>query len=321
MSCLAIHSRTIGSIQGNKGTIMLDIQWLNTFAVLARVEHFGKAALALQMTQPNVSLQIKQLEKTTGVKLIERKPFVLTYAGRRLLDTADKIISELENCQSDLNAINEQSQGSLTIAASDTISRLLLIAPFQLFSEEFPGIDLSLQNTTSAQATELVKSAKVDLGFVMAQKNSLPLHFTELHQVKWCAYGHGLDRWQKGLEKTSEPENILIDPVPTLIVLGHETRTRGIIDAALPLLGLRHYRVMEVGSVDAQIEWAEAGFGVAIVPEYSLQQKENIIAPITPLLNFPTTSLGYIVRQNQILSRATKRLLKWVAAEVSSFRS
>lgn len=312
---------TIGCRTAEDGTIMLDIQWLNTFAVLARVEHFGKAAIALHMTQPNVSLQIKQLEKMTGVKLLERSPFVLTYAGRRLLDSADKIISELQHCQSDLNAINELSQGSLTIAASDTISRLLLISPFQLFREEFPGIDLSLQNTTSAQATELVLNAKVDLGFVMSQKSSLPLHFSELAQVKWCAFGYGLERWQKGLEKRSESESTVADAVPTLILLGHETRTRGIIDAALPLLGLPHYRVMEVGSVDAQIEWAEAGFGVAIVPEFSLLPRGKVTAPVTLLLDFPTTSLGYIVRQNQVLSRATKRLLSWVGAEVASFRS
>ncbi len=296
---------------------MLDIQWLNTFAVLARVEHFGKAAIALHMTQPNVSLQIKQLEKMTGIKLIERKPFVLTYAGRRLLDSADKIISELQNCQSDLNAINELSQGSLTIAASDAISRLLLIAPFQLFRLEFPGIDLTLLNTTSAQATELVSSAKVDLGFVMAQKDSLPLHFKELQQVQWCAYGHGLASWQMGLDKMDDPDSPTADSGPTLILLGHETRTRGIIDASLPLLELPHYRVMEVGSVDAQIEWAEAGFGVAIVPEYALLSKGDTTVPTTSLPDFPTTSLGYIVRQNQVLSRAIKQLLNWVAAEAN----
>ena len=46
------------------------------------------------------------------------------------------------------------------------------------------------------QAADLVRAGKADLGFVMAQKRSEPLFYTELQQVTWCALGHGLARWQ-----------------------------------------------------------------------------------------------------------------------------
>ncbi|HIF9324691.1 TPA: LysR family transcriptional regulator [Photobacterium damselae] len=300
---------------------MLDLNWLNTFVTLAKYKHFGKTAIALHMTQPNVSLQIKQLEQVTRVKLIERNPFRLTQAGERLLASAENALMELQICQADLNAINELNQGTLSIAASDIISRLLLIGPFQSFRKEFPGIDLSLFNTTSSQAAELVKSAKADLGFVIAQKESQPLHFTELRQVKWCALGNGLQQWQalaenKEIITMSIEEEILTADEPTLILLGHDTRTRDLIDLALPSLNLPKYRIMEVGSVDAQIDWAEAGFGVAIIPAFSVHSKLDLKTKITPLPDFPTTSLGYIVRQNQVLSRAIKQLLGWVDQEI-----
>lgn len=195
---------------------MLDINWLNTFVTLAQLEHFGKTASALHMTQPNVSLHIKQLEQSTRVKLIERNPFRLTQAGERLLKSAQQTLQELQICQADLNAINDLCQGTVSIAASDIISRLLLIKPFQSFKREFPGIDLSLFNTTSTQAAELVKSAKADLGFVIAQKESQPLHFTELRQVRWCALGDGLARWQKkAMDNAALPD----DELPTLFYL------------------------------------------------------------------------------------------------------
>ncbi|PSW22193.1 LysR family transcriptional regulator [Photobacterium sanctipauli] len=294
---------------------MLDLNWLNTFVTLARLEHFGKTATELHMTQPNVSLHIKQLEQTTRVKLIERNPFRLTQAGERLLLSAKRSLQELQVCQADLNALNDMHQGTVSIAASDIISRLLLIKPFQSFKHEFPGIDLSLFNTTSSQAAELVKSAKADLGFVIAQKESQPLHFTELRQVKWCALGEGLEKWQRLAKQSKEPKK---GEEPTLILLGHDTRTRDLIDLALPSLNLPKYRVMEVGSVDAQIDWAEAGFGIAIVPAFSLHPKLNLTSAITPLPDFPTTSLGYIVRQNQVLSRAIKQLLQWVSEEIAN---
>ncbi|EGQ9299648.1 LysR family transcriptional regulator [Vibrio vulnificus] len=280
---------------------MLDLNWLKTFITLAEVKHFGKTANKLHMTQPNVSLHIKQLEQTTKAKLIERNPVQLTPAGRRLLKSAKLMLNELQICQSDLNAINELTQGTLSIAASDIVSRLLLIEPFQRFKNDYPGIDLALFNTTSSQAVELVKSARADIGFVIAQKESQPLHFTPLTQIKWCAFGDDL------LDKAWE-----VQDKPTLILLGHDTRTRELIDASLPKLHLPRFRVMEVGSVEAQIDWAEAGFGTAIVPDFSLHTKTTLSRKVTHLEDFPATDFGYIVRQNQVLSKAAKQLLGWV---------
>ncbi|MEF1165459.1 LysR substrate-binding domain-containing protein, partial [Vibrio parahaemolyticus] len=117
-----------------------------------------------------------------------RNPVQLTQAGKRLLATAQRMLNELQICQSDLNAINDLTQGTLSIAASDIVSRLLLIKPFQQFKSEYPGIDLALFNTTSSQAVDLVKSARADIGFVIAQKESQPLHFTPLTQIHWCAF-------------------------------------------------------------------------------------------------------------------------------------
>ena len=98
---------------------MLDLNWLKTFVTLAEVKHFGKTAAELHMTQPNVSLHIKQLEQNTKAKLIERNPVQLTPAGKRLLKSAKAMLGELQICQADLNAINELTQGTLSIAASD----------------------------------------------------------------------------------------------------------------------------------------------------------------------------------------------------------
>ncbi|TCN09278.1 LysR family transcriptional regulator [Vibrio crassostreae] len=284
---------------------MLDINLLKTFVTLAEYKHFGKAANALHMTQPNVSLHLKQLEQQTRIKLIERSPFQLTQAGERLLETSQRTLLELQICQADLNAINDLKIGTLTIAVSDIISRFLLIRPFQKFKAQYPGIDLTLLNTTSSQASSLVKNAQADIGFVIAkEQHNESLYFTKLQDLSWCALGDGLDIQDSDAELT-------------LILLGHDTRTRDFIDEGLPSLNLPNHRVMEVGSVDAQIDWAEAGFGVAIIPEFAISTKQHLKSKVTPLTNFSSTSLGYIVRQNQVLSKATKQLLGWVNDEIT----
>ncbi|MCK8080505.1 LysR family transcriptional regulator [Vibrio sp. 1CM24A] len=289
--------------------MMLDINLLKTFVTLAEYKHFGKAANALHMTQPNVSLHLKQLEQQTRIKLIERSPFQLTQAGERLLETSERTLLELQICQADLNAINDLKIGTLTIAVSDIISRFLLIRPFQKFKAQYPGIDLTLLNTTSSQASSLVKNAQADIGFVIAkEQHNESLYFTKLQELSWCALGDGFDIQDSDAELS-------------LILLGHDTRTRDFIDEGLPSLNLPSYRVMEVGSVDAQIDWAEAGFGVAIVPEFAVSTKHHLNSKVTPLTNFSSTSLGYIVRQNQVLSKATKQLLGWVNDEIISLQS
>ncbi|MEZ8610807.1 LysR family transcriptional regulator [Vibrio sp. 10N.222.51.C8] len=289
--------------------MMLDINLLKTFVTLAEYKHFGKAANALHMTQPNVSLHLKQLEQQTRIRLIERSPFQLTQAGQRLLETSQRTLLELQICQADLNAINDLKIGTLTIAVSDIISRFLLIRPFQKFKAQYPGIDLTLLNTTSSQASNLVKNAQADIGFVIAkEQHNESLYFTKLQELSWCALGDGVDIRDSDAELT-------------LILLGHDTRTRDFIDEGLPSLNLPNYRVMEVGSVDAQIDWAEAGFGVAIVPEFAVSTKQHLHSKVTPLTNFSSTSLGYIVRQNQVLSKATKQLLGWVNDEIISLQN
>ncbi|WP_197278275.1 LysR family transcriptional regulator [Vibrio coralliirubri] len=289
--------------------MMLDINLLKTFVTLAEYKHFGKAAIALHMTQPNVSLHLKQLEQQTRIKLIERSPFQLTQAGERLLETSQRTLLELQICQADLNAINDLKIGTLTIAVSDIISRFLLIRPFQKFKAQYPGIDLTLLNTTSSQASSLVKNAQADIGFVISkEQHNESLYFTKLQELSWCALGDGFDIQDSDAELT-------------LILLGHDTRTRDFIDEGLPSLNLPNYRVMEVGSVDAQIDWAEAGFGVAIVPEFAVSTKHHLNSTVTPLTNFSSTSLGYIVRQNQVLSKATKQLLGWVNDEIISLQN
>ncbi|WP_172380049.1 LysR family transcriptional regulator [Vibrio sp. Vb339] len=289
--------------------MMLDINLLKTFVTLAEYKHFGKAAIALHMTQPNVSLHLKQLEQQTRIKLIERSPFQLTQAGERLLETSQRTLLELQICQADLNAINDLKIGTLTIAVSDIISRFLLIRPFQKFKAQYPGIDLTLLNTTSSQASSLVKNAQADIGFVIAkEQHNESLYFTKLQELSWCALGDGFDIQDSDAELS-------------LILLGHDTRTRDFIDEGLPSLNLPSYRVMEVGSVDAQIDWAEAGFGVAIVPEFAVSTKHHLNSKVTPLTNFSSTSLGYIVRQNQVLSKAIKQLLGWVNDEIISLQN
>ena len=152
---------------------------------------------------------------------------------------------------------------------------------------------------------------------IAKEQQNESLYFTKLQELSWCALGDGLDIQDSDRSTNDAIKDSESDQELTLILLGHDTRTRDFIDEGLPSLNLPNYRVMEVGSVDAQIDWAEAGFGVAIIPEFAISTKQHLKSKVTPLTNFSSTSLGYIVRQNQVLSKATKQLLGWVNDEIT----
>ena len=152
---------------------------------------------------------------------------------------------------------------------------------------------------------------------IAKERHNESLYFTKLQELSWCALGDGLDKQDSDRSAESHVIDNGVDTELTLILLGHDTRPRDFIDEGLPSLNLPNHRIMEVGSVDAQIDWAEAGFGVAIIPEFAISTKQYLNSKVTPLTNFSSTSLGYVVRQNQVLSKATKQRLGWVNDEIT----
>ena len=156
-----------------------------------------------------------------------------------------------------------------------------------------------------------MRAGKADLGFVMAQKRSEPLFYTELQRVTWCALGHGLARWQA---RASSGRAIPPDE-PTPDPAGARHPDPGIDRPSCPCSVCRAAASWRWGAWMPSLTGprrALASPSCRISPLHPRLQT----APVTRLTDFPGTSLGYVVRQNQVLSRAIKQLLHWVEEEI-----
>lgn len=150
---------------------------LKTFVTLVEVKNFTKTAELLLMSQPSVSLHIKNLEAELQTKLFIRSPkqLQITPTGEILYDRAKQLLSMYEQTKQDILEHHSSIRGELTIGASFTIGEYIL--PSLLFELQHNHPELSL-HVVIGNTNEIVQSVKlyeVDIGLIEGQTNEKEL--------------------------------------------------------------------------------------------------------------------------------------------------
>ena len=147
----------------------IDLKPLRTFITVAEELSFHRAADRLNLTQPPVSLQIKNLEEELKVQLLERggrKKMKLTAAGKILLEGARETLLVAERTTENVALFSEGKSGHLRIGHTDDFQHGLLPKTLAKYHTEFPGVRVSLQQRPSIRVTEQLLNGELDLGFV-----------------------------------------------------------------------------------------------------------------------------------------------------------
>lgn len=131
---------------------------LKVFEVTARRGSFTRAAEELFLTQPTVSIQMKQLSKAVGMPLFEQvgKKLYLTDAGQHLLETCTDIFARLETFEMTVADLQGMKQGKLRLAVITTAKYVIprLLGPF---CQRYPGIEVSLTVTNHEKILERLR--------------------------------------------------------------------------------------------------------------------------------------------------------------------
>ena len=137
---------------------------LKVFEVTARRGSFTRAAEELFLTQPTVSIQMKQLSKAVGMPLFEQvgKKLYLTDAGQQLLDTCQDMFARLEQFEMTVSDMQGMKKGKLRLAVISTAKYIIprLLGPF---CQRYPGIDVSLTVTNHERVVERLRQNLDDL--------------------------------------------------------------------------------------------------------------------------------------------------------------
>ena len=153
----------------------MDMRHLRCFVAVAEEMHFGRAAQRLHLTQPPVSLAIKELEEELGVRLLDRtsRRIALTPAGQMALQDARSVLASADLMRRRVREAASGLMGSLSIGFISLPAFSFLPPLLRRFSHDNPRVKLSLLEGTTDHLIHEVESGRLDIGLVF-QTPDLP---------------------------------------------------------------------------------------------------------------------------------------------------
>ena len=180
----------------------INLNYLKTFSILSENRHFSKTAKKLNIAQPAVSRQIKELEKQLNVTLFLRdnKRVELTPQGKLFAEQLGPLITGLDNCLDGISNFNQEMTGEILFSAPKELGELLFIPFLKKFIKMYPFVKVDLRLGSTSQIQEQILSGEIDCGItlepslhenlsvfkLMAQKSFLVTnHKTDTTDIKY----------------------------------------------------------------------------------------------------------------------------------------
>lgn len=145
----------------------MNFRQLTYFVAVAEELHFGRAAERLDMAQPPLSRQIKQLEEELGAVLFNRgrSAITLTQAGERLLARGKSILAQMEDTRLEVRRLGQGAEGRLRIGFVGSATFGILPNIIKSFRANYPEVNLSLIPMNNAQLHRALVSREIDVAF------------------------------------------------------------------------------------------------------------------------------------------------------------
>ena len=288
---------------------------LQVFHTVARLLSFTKAAETLHMTQPAVTFQVRQLEEYFNTRLFDRthNRISLTEAGARVYQYSDKIFelySEMENAVREMTG---EISGSLTIGASTTIAEYMLPALLGDFRAKYPEVSIHLKVSNTDGIVSMVENNTIDLGVVEAPVSNKNLVVDECRRDNLVAIvppGH-----PKADLKKITLDDLLEYP---FICREEGSGTREVIAEYMnssPDCSACMNVAMELGSPEAVKGAVEAGMGISVVSNATIQKELRLGTLVAIELDPPLERPFSFVHQKQKFRvRVMEELLEFARA-------
>ncbi len=272
------------------------LRQLRVFEQVARHRSMSRAAEALHLTQPAVSMQVKQLETLVGMPLLEQvgRRLFLTEAGAELAEHARRIGIQVAEAESALNQLRGLERGQLRLAVVSTVNYVVprLLASF---SEKHPGVHISLQVANREAVLAALADNRTDLAITGQPPDDIDVvaqHFMDNPLVVIAPPGHALAR-QRHI-----PLARLRDEV--LLVREAGSGTRAAMQRFFIERGIELRTGSELGTNEAIKQAVQAGLGLGVISAQTIElELETRRLVVLPVEGFPILRHWYIVHRTQ----------------------
>lgn len=243
----------------------LTLKQFRYFEALAKHGHFGRAADASAISQPALSMQIKDLEETLGAQLFERsaRNVQLTSIGRDVALRVREILNGVDELADLTKAAQNDFTGTLRLGVIPTVAPYLMPTVFHALVQSDPAIDLRLRETLTQRLVSELLDGQLDAAIV-----ALPVSESTLTEFPLFDEAFVLIRPQHQANDPVPDRHALSDMRLLLLEEGHCFRDQALsfcnIPSALPRDGL------DGTSLATLVQMVGAGLGVTLIPEMAI---------------------------------------------------
>jgi DNA-binding transcriptional LysR family regulator len=243
----------------------VELRSLRYFVVLAEELHFGRAARRLAITQPPLSIAIRNLENELDVQLLvrDRRRVALTEPGRAFLDQARVVLARASDAVETARAASRGEAGRLAIGFMSASIYTVLPLALREFASSHPGVRLELRELTLPQQFAALEKGDIHVGFIRPQPMEAEFSSAILLQEPLVAAlpsGHSLSRNRRVRAQSLAREPfVMFQRSPGLVL--HDIVLKFCLQQ-----GFSPHVVQEASQTHAVIGLVSAGIGVALVP-------------------------------------------------------
>jgi DNA-binding transcriptional LysR family regulator len=285
----------------------LKLDQLQTFTEVIELGTFSAAAERLQLSQPAVSLQVRQLEKRLGVRLIERvgKRATPTAAGTELINHAKRIEETVSTALDGMAMHASGALGRVRIGTGATACIYLLPPVLRNLRRRFPTLEITVKTGNTADVLKALEENALDIGLVTLPAPGRMFEVTPVLDDAFVAITAADD---DPLPDAVTPAVLAKRPVVLYEAGGN---TRRIVDEWFARSGIALTTVMDLGSVEAIKELVGAGLGCAVLPGTAVRNTGErlpiVSRPLSPKLH---RKLALVMRRDKILNKGLREAIK-----------
>jgi LysR family nitrogen assimilation transcriptional regulator len=252
----------------------MDLRQLRYFVAIVELGSFSKAASALNIAQPALSLHVRNMEADLQVQLLFRSPqgVVATEAGEILLRNARIIIDQFSVAEEEIRGFEAEPSGEVRLGLPGTIGQILAVPLIMAARKRFPKIRLRIAEAMSGFVLDWMRDGRVDLGVLYNAVDDRGLASCQVLTEELCLLGPPEPLQDIELP----PGDILayahIARLPLILPsINHGLRT--LIEREAAQSGLNINTVLEVDSYSNIKELVEEGMGYSILPYNSVDRE------------------------------------------------
>ncbi|MBB5051660.1 LysR family hydrogen peroxide-inducible transcriptional activator [Afipia massiliensis] len=246
---------------------MVSLKQLKYFDAVARSRHFGKAAEHCAVTQPALSMQVQELEKSLGVQLLERSRngVMLTEGGKEIAQRAARVLADVRDIVDFARRQGNVLSGPLGFGVIPSVAPYILPQLLPMFRDSFPDLDLHIRESqTQSLVSELV-DGQLDVLLL-----ALPVEHPDIETIRLfddrfllaMAASHRMSDRVKATPDLLEEDRLL------LLEEGHCMR-----DQALAFCSLRrieNINTFGASSLSTLVQMVANGLGMTLLPELAV---------------------------------------------------